>query len=164
MLNVELTFPKLNQIYVRLISSGILASLGIMLGLTPEISVRSLDATSEVEVSFPNYAFGQQFSPTEIANYAKAGYQVELLRRDVYQELKKLMNETPPDIVCDQQGTIDSLEPKAQAIAQRYCTRSQQIVQQNNLSINRFNQLKSQYDQRGSFYQQVQGILRQLQN
>ena len=164
MLNVDLTFPKLNPIYVRIINSSILASLSIMLGLTPDVSVRSLDASPSIKVSFSNHAFGQQFTPEETENYAKAGYEVELLRREVYQELKNLMNEPPPAIVCDQQSTIDSLKPEAKAIANRYCTQSRQIVQKNNLSINRFNELKTHYDRKDNFYQQVQNILRKLQN
>lgn len=162
MLNVDLTFPKLNQLCVRLISSGVLASLSILVGLTPEISLRSTDAL--VSLSFDSKAYAQQFSPEETENYAKAGYEVELLRREVYQELKNLMNEPPPSIVCDQQSTIDSLKPEAKAIARRYCTQSRQIVQQNNLSINRFNELKNRYNRQDSFYDQVQGILLKLQN
>lgn len=164
MLNVDLTLPKLNKLYVRLVSSGILASLGIMLGLTPEVSVKLLNSDAPITVALANNAYGQQFTPTEIENYAKAGYAVELLRREVYQEIKNLINEPPPDILCDRQSTIDNLKPEVKKIANRYCNQSRQIVEQNNLSINRFNELKSQYDRQDSFYQQVQRNLIKLQN
>ena len=163
MLSVYST-PKLNKLYIRLISSGILASLGILLGFAPEILVRSSSIDGLVNISLANNAYAQDFTPEETESYAKAGYEVELLRREVYKELKNLMNEPPANIVCDQQSTIDNLEPKAQEIASRYCTQSQQIVQQNNLSINRFNELKARYDSKGNFYEQVQTILRTLQN
>ena len=163
MLNVDST-PKLNKLYIRLVNSGILASLSILVGLAPEISGRSSSMDGLVNISLASNVYAQEFTPEETESYAKAGYEVELLRREVYKELKNLMNEPPANIVCDQQSTIDNLEPEAQEIASRYCTQSQQIVQQNNLSINRFNELKARYDSKGDFYQQVQAILRKLQN
>ena len=163
MLSVHST-PKLNKLYIRLISSGILASLGILLGFAPEILVRSSGMDGLVNIFIASNAYAQDFTPEETESYARAGYEVELLRREVYRELKNLMNEPPANIVCDQQSTIDDLEPEAQEIANRYCTQSQQIVQQNNLSINRFNELKARYDSKGDFYEQVQAILRKLQN
>lgn len=164
MLNVDLTLPKLNQLCVRLINSSILASLGIMLGLTPEISIQSTEINSLITISLASSAYGQQFTPAETENYAKAGYEVELLRRKVYQEIKNLIKEPPPNILCDQQSTIDQLNSKIKNIANRYCTESRQIVQRHNLSINRFNELKSYYDRQDTFYQQVQEVLLKLQN
>lgn len=164
MLNVDFTLPKLNQLCVRLISSSILASLGIMLGMTPQISLRSSDLDLLVTVSLSDNAYGQQFTSTETESYARAGYEVELLRREVYQEIKNLLDETPPNIVCDQRSTFNNLKPEIKNIANRYCTQSRQIVQRNNLSISRFNELKTQYDRQDSFYQQVQKILLKLQN
>jgi hypothetical protein len=141
-----------------------LASLGILLGLTPEISIQSTEVDSVVNISLASSAYGQQFSPAETENYAKAGYEVELLRRQVYQEIKNLIKEPPPNILCDQQSTIDQLKPEIKNIANRYCTQSRQIVQRHGLSINRFNELKSYYDRQDTFYQQVQGVLLKLQN
>ena len=163
MLNVD-SISRLNKLCIRLMSSGVLASVAILVGLAPEISMRSSNMEGLVSISLASNAYAQDFTPEETESYARAGYEVELLRREFYKELKSLMNEAPPDIVCDQRSTIDSLEPAAQEIANRYCTQSQQIVQQNNLSINRFNELKARYDSKGDFYQQVQAILRKLQN
>lgn len=158
MLSVNLTLSKLNKIYISLISSSILAGIGLIYGLTPNISVQSQS------ISFSINANAQQFSTEEIENYAKAGYEVELLRRRAYKEIKNLIDQPPPNIVCDRQETLENLDSQVREIADRYCNQSLQIVQQHNLSINRFNQLKTYYDRRDSFYQQVQNILLQLQN
>jgi hypothetical protein len=164
MLNVDFTVPsKLNQLCVRLISRSILASLGMILGFAPQISLKSSEDPLMV-ISFSSNAYGQQITAAETESYARAGYQVELLRRQVYQEIKNSIGEPPPNIVCDHQSTWDNLKPEVKNIANRYCTQSRQIVQQNNLSINRFNELKSQYDRQDGFYQQVQKILLRLQN
>lgn len=158
MLNFKLTLPKLNQTSIRLLSTTMLAGIGLMNGFIPQISLESSS------IAFSSNAYAQEFTPEEIANYARAGYEVELLRREVYQEIKTLMNEPPPNIVCDRQETLDNLQPNIKAIANRYCNQSQEIVRQNNLSVNRFNELKGYYDRRDSFYKQVQNTLLKLRN
>lgn len=166
MFNVELASPKLNKLYFRILSSSVLALIGLTAGLIPEISLRSpedVNQISRLTISWSTSAYGQQYSPEEMENYAKAGYEVELLRREVYQEIKNLMGASLPNIVCDQQSTIDSLKPEVQEIANRYCSQSQQIVQQNNLSVNRFNELKTYYENHDTFYHQVQEVLLKLQ-
>ncbi|MEO1004994.1 MAG: DUF4168 domain-containing protein [Cyanobacteria bacterium J06638_38] len=167
MLNVEQTVSKLTtKLYIRILSSGVVALLGLMGGLIPEISVRSSDIGEIplLNVSLAQNAYGQEFTPAETENYARAGYQVELLRREAYQQIKNLINEPPPNIVCDQPATLSDLKPEVRAIANNYCNQSQQIVRENNLTINRFNELKTHYDRQDSFYQEVQGILLKLQN
>lgn len=166
MLNVDLAIPKLNKIYIRILSSSIVALIGLMGGVIPEVSGRWQDTNQvfSLTISLSNSAAAQEFTPEETENYAKAGYQVELLRRKVYQEIKTLMNEPPSDIVCDDRSTLDNLQPEVSEIARSYCDRSRQIVQQNNLTVDRFNELKSYYDRQDSFYQQVQNILLKLQN
>ncbi len=164
MLKVNFTSPKLNKLYIRLIGSSILASVGIMLGLIPQISLKSAEIDPLMTISLSANAYGQQFTPAETESYAKAGYELELLRREVYQEIKNLIDEPPPNIACDQRSTLDNLKPEVKNIANRYCTESRQIVQRHNLSINRFNQLKTQYERQDRFYQQVQQVLLKLQN
>lgn len=167
MFNVERAFPKLNKLYFRILSSSVLMLIGLTGGLIPEISLGSSEDVNQISrltISWSRIAYGQQFTPEETENYAKAGYEVELLRRDIYKEIKNLINESPPQIVCDQQSTIASLQPEVQAIANRYCNQSQQIVQQNNLTVNRFNELKTYYENRDTFYNQVQEVLLKLQN
>ena len=163
MLNANSTL-KFNKLCVRLLSSSVLASLSILVGLIPEISGRSPNIAGIVNVSLARNVYAQGFTPEETESYAKTGYEVELIRRELYKELKNLINEPPPNILCDQQSTIDNLEPEAQAIANRYCAKSLQVVQQSNLSISRFNELKARYDAGGEFYEQVQAIIRKLQN
>ena len=158
MLIFKSSLPKINKICTHVISSTMLAGVGLAFGLIPQVSLNS------PSVSFAINAYAQEFTPEETANYAKAGYEIELLRRDVYQEIKTLINEPPPNIVCDRQETLQDLNSNVREIANRYCSKSLQIVQQNNLSINRFNELKGYYDRRDEFYQQVQNALLKLQN
>ena len=171
MLNVVRTLPKfnklyVNKLYVRLLGSSLLTFIGLTMGLVPEVSVRSpdLNESSLITIYRSRNAHAQEFTPEETENYAKAGYQVELLRREVYQEIKNSINQPPPDIVCDRTETLDNLQPEVREIADRYCDRSREIVEQHNLTVDRFNELKTYYDRQDSFYQQVQSILLKLQN
>lgn len=164
MLNVNLNLT-IGRTYIRLLSSSVLAVIGLTVGLVPEIEAHpNVDRASMLTVSRSQLAYAQEFTPEETENYARAGYQVELLRRQVYQEIKSSMKQPPPEIVCDRQETLDSLPPEIREIANRYCDRSREIVQQNNLTVDRFNELKTYYDRQQAFYQQVQNILLKLQN
>lgn len=155
----------INKLYVRLLSSSVLALVSIIMGLVPEVVVRSPSNFSNLlTITLNRDAQAQEFTPEETENYAKAGYQVELLRREVYQEIKNSINQPPPDIACDRQDTFDNLQPEVKEIAERYCQRSREIVEQHNLTADRFNELKTYYDRQDSFYQQVQSILMKLQN
>ena len=106
----------------------------------------------------------QAFSQEEVANYARAGFQQEMLRQKVYQQIKAKVNQPPPNITCDRPETMRNIDPSIRGIVNNYCNRSNQIIRQNNLSIRRFNQLKNRYDRGGNFFQQVQQQLLNMQN
>lgn len=158
MLNVNLSSFKLNKVCIRLASSSILAAVALVGGFVPDMSARSLSA------SLSSQAHAQDFTPEEIANYAKAGSQVEQLRRQAYQEIKALTNEPPGNIVCNQEETRANLAPQVQAITDRFCNQIMQIPQRNNLSNSRYNELTSYYERQDNFYQQVQNVLLKLRN
>jgi len=165
MLNGDFTLPKLNQLCARIVSSSVLASLGILLGLAPELSFQSSNNHQRLaRVSFSSFAAAQEISPEETNNYAKAGFEVEMLRRDIYQQIKAIVNQPPGDIVCDRQETLAELQPEVRELTEQFCNQTLEIVRRNNLSVDRYNELTSYYDRQDSFYQQVQKILLKLQN
>ena len=145
---------KINR---SLITAGILAVTSILSGITPKISPQSNF------LNWNNAVYAQEYTSEEIYNYAKAGLEVERLRQQVYQEIKSMVDEPPPEITCDRPETISNVPNNIRNIVNNYCYRSRQIVRENNLSIQRFNQLKTYYDRRGSFHQEVQQELLNLQ-
>ena len=157
MLTVKFNLYKLNKILTSISHTSILATIAIMCGIIPEPSHRF------PAFSFASYAYAQPYTPEETLNYAKAGYKVELLRQEVYKEIKSIINQPPPNIVCNQQQTLQSLPDNVRRIADRYCNESRQIVREHNLTVNRFNELKQYYDRGDDFYRQVQKILIDLQ-
>ena len=166
MSNANCALPKLNKLYIRILSSTVLSAIGLLGGVVPEISWRSpsLNQPPIVAIALANQAAAQQYTPEEITNYAKAGYQVELLRRQVYEKIKTIINQPPGNIACNDRATLANLNPNVREITESFCRQTLEIVQRNNLSVNRYNELKTDYDRQGSFYQQVQNALLKLQN
>ncbi|MDJ0633514.1 MAG: DUF4168 domain-containing protein [Xenococcaceae cyanobacterium MO_188.B29] len=145
---------NINKVLFRFLTTGILAATGLFGILV-------------IEVSFPfsrisSVAHAQDYTQNEVTSYAKAGYEVELLRQRVYKEIKSMLNQAPPDIVCNRPETFENLPDNVRDTVSQYCDDSERIVQRHNLSIDRFNQLKSFYDRGGEFYQQVQNVLKEF--
>jgi Domain of unknown function (DUF4168) len=158
---VNLTLYKLTKINRYTLIAGILAAMSFFSGVIPKITAPSLKGG--VSLTWDNIAHAQEYTSEEIYNYAKAGFEQEMLRQQVYQEIKSMVNQPPPDITCDRPKTMNNIPANIRGLVNNYCNRSLQIVGENNLSIQRFNQLKTYYDRGGSFYQQVQQQLLNLQ-
>lgn len=153
--NSNLITRNIQKILLRFFTTGIVTATGFFGILFLEVNP-SLDWLLST-------AQAQNFTENEVTSYARAGYEVELLRQRVYKEIKSMLNEAPPDIVCNQPNTFADLPGDVRATVDRYCDDSLNIVQSHNLSIDRFNQLKRFYDGGGKFYQQVQDALKELQ-
>lgn len=164
MFNVNLTLPQFNQLGIRLLGSSVLAALSVLLGLAPQISFSStIDKPNLVAVDLATSALAQEVTPEETNNYAKAAFEVEMLRRKVYQEVKKIIARPPGDIICDRRETLDGLEPQVRQLTEDYCNQTLEIVRQNNLDGDRYNELTAYYNRQEDFYQEVQKILLRLQ-
>ena len=154
MFNFIISNQKLNRLVLVAKFLSLTAAFGIFFP-TYSGSQRSL--------VWHNHVHAQEYTPREIRNYARAGFQVEVLRQQTYQEIKSIVNQAPPPIVCDRSETMRNIPSNIRGIANNYCNQTHRIVRQNNLSFSRFNQLKNRYDRRGSFYQEVQQQLLQIQ-
>ncbi len=156
------SFKLLNHIFhqssIRMLNICILAILGILLGIAPKFSPKSYT------FSFNSAAYARDYTQQEMKNYARAGWQIELLRRRTYKKIKQQTNSRPPNIVCNRPETIDRLPQNIRRIASNYCHETTNIIRNNNLTVRRFNQLKKEYDNGGQFHQQVQQMLIDFQH
>ncbi len=153
--NSNLITKNIQKTLLRFFTTGIVTATGLFGILLVEVNPSFSWLLSS--------ASAQNFTDNEVASYARAGYEVELLRQRVYKEIKSMLNEAPPDIVCNQPSTFEDLPGDVKETVDRYCDDSKKIVQRNDLTIDRFNQLKQFYDRGGQFYQQVQDALKDLQ-
>jgi hypothetical protein len=157
MLTANSTQINWTRILSRFFTASFLSAIALLGGFVPEVSRQ----IPKLVFSFSAYA--QDFSQQEVVNYTKAVYQVELLRRQVYDRLKETTSEPPSGIVCDRPDTYSHLTDNVREIVVNHCDRFKEIVRENNLSVSRFNELKSYYDRGDGFYQQVQNVLIEMQ-
>ncbi|NJL10881.1 MAG: DUF4168 domain-containing protein [Calothrix sp. SM1_7_51] len=108
------------------------------------------------------YAQAAPVQSDEIMKYARAVLEMEPARQEAFNEIKKIMGPVPP-IVCSDQNSLNNLPGKVKDIAGNYCKNSQQIVEKNGLSNNRFNEITLQLQNDGGLQQKIQGTLMRLQ-
>lgn len=100
----------------------------------------------------------------EIVKYARALLIIEQSRLQAFDEIKKISGgKDVPAIVCNKPQTIDVLPKKARDIAKNYCQRSQSIVQDSGLSIQRFNNITLKLRNDESLKKQIHNTLIRLQ-
>ncbi|TAE54988.1 MAG: DUF4168 domain-containing protein [Nostocales cyanobacterium] len=101
----------------------------------------------------------------EITNYAKSVLEMEPKRQEAFGEIKKLIggNEIPK-IVCNDSKSMASLPTTAKSVAVKYCNESQQVVESNSLSIERFNEITLETQTNDKLKRQIYNTLIRLQN
>jgi Domain of unknown function (DUF4168) len=110
------------------------------------------------------YAQTSPVNNTEINSYAQAVLAMEPARQHAFEEIKKLIGSGEiPKIVCNDGNSINGLPRKAQDIAVNYCTRSQKIVEDNGLSIDRFNKITIEAQNDNNLKRQIYNTLLRLQ-
>lgn len=154
MLVSNLNSCNINKILLRFFTTGILAATGFF-------SILVLEVAPPLSLT-PLTAYAQNYTPNEVTNYAKAGYEQELLRLRIHRQIKSILKRTPPNIVCDQPRTYQNLPNNLTSIVQNYCNDSSRIIESHGLTVDRFNQLKRMYDRGGEFRRQVQKVLNEL--
>ncbi|MBH8565815.1 DUF4168 domain-containing protein [Nostoc sp. CENA67] len=101
---------------------------------------------------------------SEITSYAQAVLAMEPSRQQAFEEIKKLIGGGEiPQIVCNDPNSMNSLPRKARDIAVNYCNRSQKIVEDNGLTISRFNGITVEIQNNNNLKRQVYNTLIRLQ-
>jgi Domain of unknown function (DUF4168) len=102
---------------------------------------------------------------TELTNYAKIILAMEPDRQKAFDEIKKIIgNSEVPKIVCNDSNSFNGLPGKAKEIAVNYCNRSQKIVEENGLTIERFNKITSEVQGSEGLQKDIFEMLKKLQN
>ncbi|MGI2907247.1 DUF4168 domain-containing protein [Tolypothrix sp. VBCCA 56010] len=124
-------------------------------------------AIAAVGLASSAFAFSYQVdaqTPTEIRNYAKAVLAMEPERSRAFEGIKKLIGGGEvPQIVCSNPNSLNGLPNKARDIAVNYCNSSQQIVEQNGLSIDNFNKITRDLQSNQKLKDEVYNTLIELQ-
>jgi hypothetical protein len=100
----------------------------------------------------------------EITSYAQALLAMEPARQQAFGEIKRIVGSgNIPKIVCHEPNSMNSLPNRARDIAVNYCKQSQEIVENNGLSIDRFNRITMEIPNNRNLKQQIYETLVQLQ-
>lgn len=111
------------------------------------------------------YAQNPPINNNEITSYAQAVLAMEPSRQQAFEEIKKLIGSKEiPKIVCNDPNSMNSLPRKARDIAVNYCNRSQKIVEDNGLTIERFNGITVEIQNNNNLKRRVYNTLIRLQN
>ncbi|MBD6616745.1 DUF4168 domain-containing protein [Komarekiella sp. 'clone 1'] len=150
---LKLLFTALPHRYASAISQSLL--LGLITTTSVISSTLSLNSKAYAQTAVNN---------TEINSYAQAVLAMEPARQHAFEEIKKLIGGGEiPQIVCNDGNSINGLPRKAQDIAVNYCTRSQKIVEDNGLSIDRFNKITMEAQNNNNLKRQIYNTLLRLQ-
>lgn len=139
---------RLTRMLCQAVFVGVLATAGVL--------------SSSLTSSAKTYAQTAPVQNDEIMKYAKAVLEMEPSRQTAFDEIKKIMGQVPP-ISCSDQNSLNNLPGRVKDIAGTYCKNSQQIVEKNGLSNNRFNEITVQLQSDGGLQQRVQNTLMRLQ-
>ncbi|MGD1913811.1 MAG: DUF4168 domain-containing protein [Rivularia sp. (in: cyanobacteria)] len=131
---------------------GTLATVGFL--------ASSLVSSSKADAQIPS-----SVKNNEIVQYSRALLYIERSRLQAFDEIKKISGgKQLPPIVCNQPSSIASLAPRrARDIARKYCQRSREIVEDNGLSIQRFDNITLKLKDDESLKRQIHNTLIRLQ-
>ncbi|WP_414548458.1 DUF4168 domain-containing protein [Anabaena sp. CCY 0017] len=143
--------PSLQHLFPRNLFFGILATASLVTG-SMTFSLRADAQTPAVN------------NTDDITNYAQAVLAMETPRQQAFDEIKKLIGGGEiPKIICNDPKSMNSLPRQAQDIAVTYCNRSQKIVEDSGLSIDRFNKITLELQSNNNLKRQVYNTLIRLQ-
>lgn len=163
MLNPNLA--RLNSKWLsRWLLAASLSTMSWLASLTPSISLKSA-AVLDFKLAASAQQLAPSLSATEITNYARSLLAIERLRQIYYEQIKQQLTgkQQMPPIVCSDSNSVNRLPREIRELAIRYCQESIQKVEENGLSIQRFNDITSLLNQNSRVLEQVTAELLRLQ-
>jgi Domain of unknown function (DUF4168) len=141
---------------------GLFSWGAVLLGVVPDVSVSNASGFNTVVLAQQS----PEFSEAEIRNYARAVLGIEPRRQTAYNEIQAIFGagKSIPDVVCSETQAINSLDKGVRDIAVNYCTQAKSIIETNELTITRFNQITQSQQADPALQKRIQVELQRLQN
>ena len=148
---------RLNRMLRQSLFAGIISAGALAFGGAPGLYGQS-----------PGLVFGasaqaQEISNQEITNYARAVLAIEPRRVEAYNEIKGMAGGSVPRVVCNETQEINRLSGGVRGIAVNYCQQAKKVIETNNLTVSRFNQLTLLQQANPAVKQRIQAELLRLQ-
>lgn len=138
----------------RSLMVGVGAAASLCLGLVPSFQ-------SSSGVSFESAAYAQSISNSDVQNYARSVLAIEPLRQSAYEQIKGISGSVPP-IECHRPSSLNDLPGNVRQIAANYCNQAISIVEENGLTITRFNEIRVAQDADSSLLNRIQQAIMEL--
>ena len=150
---------NLNRMLSRSLLVGTISTLGLVAGLVPDLS------RSSSTLVFSAVAYAQEFSDTEVTNYARAVLEAEPLRQTALNEIKQMIGSGEiPQIACYKKDSLNHLPESVRSIASNYCNQYESIVKKYFDSFEQFNQITRNVQSDPNLKKRIQDEMLRLQN
>lgn len=146
---------RAKQILSHLLFASLLTLPWLLGGVAPNLGSRSRLMSS--------VATAQALSDEEVRQFAQSLWDIEQLRLQVYDAIKKEFGNIPT-IDCSDSNSVDGLEPEIRELAVCFCNESKKIVlEDNQLTISQFNSFKKTYEEEPAVQALVDAQLTSIQ-
>ncbi|HEY9640714.1 MAG TPA: DUF4168 domain-containing protein [Coleofasciculaceae cyanobacterium] len=150
------------RLFTRSLLIGSLAATGLLLGWVP--SFRPSEGLSASRLVLDNAAYAQAaVSESEIQSYARSVLEIEPIRQAAYDSIKRQSGAEVPPILCHRPSSLNNLDPSIRPIAIDYCNQAIAIVERNNLSITRFNEITVAHQSDSGLADRIQQAIAAIQ-
>jgi hypothetical protein len=143
-----------------------LSTVGLLLGVVPSFKPAPDSSTFHFTLSHTAYAqAGQAVSNEEVQSYARSVLAIEPIRVKAYKEIQQMTgSDDVPVVACHRPSSLSDLPENIRDVAIDYCNQAIAIVERNNLTITRFNQITIAHQNNRGLSDRIQQVINQLQN
>lgn len=135
----------------------LISTVGLLLGVSHQTGVPSL--------TFGSAAYAQDVSDQEVRSYARSVLAIEPIRLAAYNKIKQITgSQEVPVVACHRPSSLSNLPENIRDIAIDYCNQAIAIVERNDLTITRFNQITVAHQSNQDLSGRIQQAINQLQN
>lgn len=148
------THLKFHFLSRPLLLSAIVSLLSIGAGIVPDLTAQQ---PSQI---FNSVAQADDFSDSDLRNYAAALMQIEPIRQSSLAQVSRANGGGRlPNLVCNQPDTMGGLSSEAKSLFINYCNQCESIASSRGLSIDKFNQITQAIRSNSRLQDRVRGFM-----
>lgn len=157
--------PLTSKWLSRSLLAAILSTMSCFAGLTPSIALKGAAILDFNSAASAQQSAQPSLSAAEITNYARSLLKIEPLRQEYYNRIKQGLtgSQEMPQIICSNTDSVNNLPRNIRQSAIEYCQSSIKIVEENSLTIQRFNEITNLLTQDTRILERITAELLRLQ-
>lgn len=152
----SLSQGSMQRLLLQALIVGLISTVGSVLEVNPR---------SESWVSVGRAVYAQDVSASEVQSYARSVLAIEPIRQAAYNKIKQITgSQDVPVVACHRPSSLSNLPENIRDIAIDYCNQAIAIVEQNDLTITRFNQITVAHQSNQGLSSRIQQAINQIQS